>query len=199
MMLVETPSVLTDRLLAAAIELFSERGLDKAGVAAIARRAGVTTGAIYARWSGKQEMLLDALDLVMTAHLDRVLSGQSGRSADQILESLGADLMVREPASDALLMEALAAAHRDADFRRMLNQRLVEQEAKLAAVVDTGKDDGMIDRGLSTEAVVALCQAISFGFVMFAVIDKPLPAADGWSTVINRLITAALPIAPPTP
>ncbi len=198
MTLVETREVLTERLLASAIELFAERGLEKAGVAAIARRAGVTTGAIYARWTGKHEMLLDALDLVMTAHLDQALSGRAGASADQILESLGADLMIRDAASDALLMEAVAAAHRDAEFRTMLNQRLGEQEFKLATVVDTGKADGLIDPDLSTDAVVALCQAISFGFVLFSVIEKPLPAADEWSTVINRLITAALPITPPT-
>ncbi len=41
-----TSDDITDRLLTAAIEVFTERGIEKAGVALIARRAGLTTGAI---------------------------------------------------------------------------------------------------------------------------------------------------------
>ncbi|MEZ5167132.1 MAG: helix-turn-helix domain-containing protein [Acidimicrobiales bacterium] len=37
-----------------AVEEFTEGGFERAGVAAIARRAGVTTGAIYSRWRGRQ-------------------------------------------------------------------------------------------------------------------------------------------------
>ena len=39
-----------DLLIDAAAEVFAERGYDGAGVAEIARRAGVTTGAIYSRY-----------------------------------------------------------------------------------------------------------------------------------------------------
>ena len=60
-----TSDGITDRLLTAAIEVFTERGIEKAGVALIARRAGLTTGAIYSRWEGKQDLLLDALDVVL--------------------------------------------------------------------------------------------------------------------------------------
>ena len=52
---------LTERLLQAAAEVFAENGYEKAGVAEIARRAGVTTGAIYSRYSGKAELGGDGL------------------------------------------------------------------------------------------------------------------------------------------
>ncbi len=188
---------LTDRLLRGAIEVFSERGLDKAGVAAIARRAGVTTGAIYSRWSGKQEMLLDALDLVMAEEVAMLLDSGPGAAVSEILESLGADLLDRDAAADALLMEALAAARRDDDFRIMLLDRVQDQEKHLARVIEQGKDDGLVDPGLSTEAIVTLCHAISLGFVTLASIQKPLPDVDGWSTVIRRVVSAALPESTP--
>jgi len=190
---------LTNRLLGAAIGVFAERGLDKAGVAAIARRAGVTTGAIYSRWAGKQEMLLDALDLVMTAELSRLLTSDDDASVADILESLGADLLIREDATDSLLMEAVSAAHRDPEFRSMLNVRFAEQEVRLAVMVDQGKASGVIDPALSTDALVALCHAISLGFVIFANIDKPLPPADEWNAVIHRLIRSASPQDPSDP
>ena len=50
-----------DLLIKAAAEVFAERGYAGAGVAEIARRAGVTTGAIYSRYSGKSELLLLSL------------------------------------------------------------------------------------------------------------------------------------------
>ena len=47
------------RLLDAAVTEIAERGPDRATVAAIARRAGLTTGALYARWPGKRDLLND--------------------------------------------------------------------------------------------------------------------------------------------
>ena len=52
---------LSERLLHAAAEVFAEMGYERAGVAEIARRAGVPTGAIYSRYTGKAELLLDAV------------------------------------------------------------------------------------------------------------------------------------------
>ena len=57
-----------DLLIDAAAEVFAERGYDGAGVAEIARRAGVTTGAIYSRYSGKSELLLEALNRSFEMH-----------------------------------------------------------------------------------------------------------------------------------
>ena len=51
----------TERLVTAAAQVFAERGYDGAGVQEIARRAGLTTGAIYSRFSGKAELLAEAI------------------------------------------------------------------------------------------------------------------------------------------
>ena len=51
----------------------------------------------------------------------------------------------------------------------------------------------------STRAILTLCQAISFGFVVMGAIEKPTAEADEWNTVIHRLITAALPAPSPDP
>lgn len=189
---------LTERLLAAAVDVFIEKGFDKAGVAAIARSAGVTTGAIYARWSGKHEMMLDALDLVMMDQLEQLLTSE-GTDVAGILGALGSELVVRSSSADALIAEALVIARRDREFHAMLTRRMAEQEARLARLIENGKDRGILDPALPTEAIVALCHALSLGFAMFGTIDRPMPSADGWNAVIQRLITAARPPStPPT-
>lgn len=43
----------TRRLLDAAAQAFVEHGYERAAVSDIARRAGVTTGAVYPRWPRK--------------------------------------------------------------------------------------------------------------------------------------------------
>ena len=183
---------LTDRLLAAAVDVFTEKGFEKAGVAAIARAAGVTTGAIYARWRGKQEMMLDALDVVMLDQLEQMLSSDGAGVAD-VLGALGSELVRRSPSADALIAEAMVIARRDPEFQAMLTRRIGEQEARLAKLIDDGKAAGILDPALPTEAIVALCHAISLGFAMLGSIDLALPDADGWNALIERLIIAARP------
>jgi TetR/AcrR family transcriptional repressor of uid operon len=189
--------VTTQHLLDAAIEVFSERGFDKAGVAEIARRAGLTTGAIYSRWPGKREMLVDALDVVMSHHLLRLLGG-TALSAPDVLASLGADLLVTddEPGR-ALLLEAFAIARRDPEFGAMLDRRIADDESRLHAIVEAGREEGYLDPELSIEAIVTLCQAIGLGFVLRRVVNRSLPPADEWNTLIERLIAAAAPAADP--
>lgn len=183
----------TQQLLDAAIEVFSERGFDKAGVAEIARRAGYTTGAIYSRWAGKRDMLVDAVDLVMSHHLLRLLGGTT-LSAPDVLASLGADLVVTDDESSrALLLEAFVTARRDPEFGAVLARQLADEEGRLHAIVASGKRNGDIDPALSTEAIVTLCHAIGLGFLLRRVVDRPLPAADEWNGLVERLIGAVTP------
>lgn len=51
-----------DRLLAAAAELFAERGVDNTSIGAIAESADRTSGAIYDHFGGKDGLLLALLD-----------------------------------------------------------------------------------------------------------------------------------------
>jgi AcrR family transcriptional regulator len=48
-------------ILAAALDLFAERGPDALGIEQVAARAGVGKATIYRRWHGKEDMLLDAV------------------------------------------------------------------------------------------------------------------------------------------
>lgn len=185
----------TQQLLDSAIDVFSERGFDKAGVAEIARRAGYTTGAIYSRWAGKREMLVAAVDVVMSHHLLHLLGGTT-LSAPDVLGSLGADLVITDDEmSRALLLEAFVTAKRDPEFGAMLDRQLADDESRLSAIVVAGQAQGYIDPELSIEAIVTLCQAIGLGFVLRRVVDRPLPAADEWNALIERLISAAAPPA----
>ncbi len=186
----------SDRLIDAAIEVFAERGIEKAGVALIAERAGLTTGAIYNRWSGKHDLLLDALDVVLVKQVAELLSIGPDSQTTDVLETMGDELLRRDPASDAIVLEAVVMARRDPDFGEVFAARLDDGRQRLTDLIDQGKAAGAIDSALSTPAIVALCRSISLGFVVMSALGQSLVAAEEWNPVVNRLLTAATPTLP---
>lgn len=60
-----------ERIRDAAIILISRHGLANASVAHIAQQAGVSTGYLYRHYAGKEELLNDLLDRVLTRISDR--------------------------------------------------------------------------------------------------------------------------------
>lgn len=183
---------LGERLLAAAAQVFAERGYDGAGVAEIARRAGVTTGAIYSRFSGKAELLVAALQAHTSDEFDELFADHrfDGRMED-ILVVAGSQLVKRDPdPGEALLLEAFVAARRDPHVADLLRQTMHDRQASLAQVIEAAKAGGGIDGDLDTEALVAFCHAVGFGFLLFEVVGLPRPAPGAWEQLITRLVAA---------
>src|SRR4051794_27801075 len=129
-----TVDLTRERLIDAAAKVFAERGYDRAGVQEIARRAGLTTGAIYGRFRGKAELLQAAIESRTTDELDDLFTSHSfaGHATD-ILKVVGAHLVTPNDSDEsegALLLEAFVAARRDAEVGDSL-QALIEERAQL--------------------------------------------------------------------
>jgi AcrR family transcriptional regulator len=180
------------RLLDAAAEVFAERGYEGAGVAEIARRAGVTTGAIYGRFTGKADLLAAALDARTSDELDALFADHrfEGRAED-ILTVVGSHLVDRTPTSgEPLLLEAFVAARRDPAVAELLRDRMDERHGRLVEIIEAAKAGGGISDELDTEALVTFCHAVGFGFLLFEAFDAPLPAAAPWERLIDHLVNA---------
>ena len=191
---------LTDRLLHAAAEVFAEKGYERAGVAEIARRAGVTTGAIYNRFGGKAELLLEAVDHHVPDSLDNVLNGASesiGRlPATKVLSTLGDHLLDDLDGGHGLFLEAVVAARRDPELAARLRERVADEGRRLGKLVDEGTSDGLLDPDLDQQAVVRLAHAIGFGMLLTRSMGLDLPDPDHWHVVIGRVLDGlALPPA----
>ena len=195
-----TTDDLTERLLHAAAEVFGDKGYEKAGVAEIARRAGVTTGAIYSRYSGKADLLLDAVDHHVPRELTALLSG-SGKSGSpvDVLSQLGAHLVDQLDEGAGLLLEAVVAARRDPDLAERLRRRVEDEDARLGKLVDEATADGLFDSDLDRLAIVRVAHAIGFGMLLTRSMGLDLPSADSWTAVIDRVIGAAGPKETTTP
>ncbi len=130
-------SEITKRLLDAAVVEFSERGFEAARVADITRRSGLTTGSIYARWRGKREFFLAAVNHVVSQRL--MGNSAKRRQLDPITATLGAD-QLRSVDDDAsgLFLEAYVLARRDAAMRAGIAQAVDAEADALSKLVNEG-------------------------------------------------------------
>lgn len=181
-----------EKLVAAAAEVFAEKGYDGAGVAEIARRAGYTTGAIYGRFSGKAELLLAAIEAHSDSELDRLFNEHNfeGKVTD-ILTTVGSHLVTDDLGpNNALLLEAFVAGRRDPEMRQRMREALDLRGDRLADLVTEAQATGAIDPALDTEAVVRFCHALGFGFLLFRAVELDLPDPGPWEALIARLVDA---------
>ena len=180
---------LSERLLHAAAEVFAEMGYERAGVAEIARRAGVTTGAIYSRYTGKAELLLDAVDHHVPDQIEQLLrSEHHDGTATDVLASLGGHLLDDLPSGYGLFLEAIVAARRDPDLAERLRLRVEDEDRRLGKLVDEATSDGLFDADLDEQAIVRLAHAIGLGMLLTRSMGLSLPSPDHWHTVIDRVL-----------
>ena len=183
-----------DLLIKAAAEVFAERGYAGAGVAEIARRAGVTTGAIYSRYSGKSELLLEALKRSFVLHLgDAIASALSGENSAENFDQDGVGirsigLLANDEWKDhdALFLEAVVASRRDEEIATMLSQRLETAGTFLAKRIDTQKANGPVDSSFDTDALKTYALAMRMGFSVLRSLNYEMPDPDEWQTVLNQ-------------
>ena len=183
-----------DLLIKAAAEVFAERGYAGAGVAEIARRAGVTTGAIYSRYSGKSELLLEALKRSFVLHLgDAIASALSGENRaenfdqdDVGIRSIGLLANDEWKDHDALFLEAVVASRRDEEIATMLSQRLETAGTFLAKRIDMQKANGPVDSSFDTDALKTYALAMRMGFSVLRSLNYEMPDPDEWQTVLNQ-------------
>ena len=185
----------TERLLEAAVAAFAEHGFEATRVAQIARHAGLTTGAIYSRWPGKRDLIVAAVRYLAPKcmNLPPVNDEVPAREA---LAAVGADLISTDDvvARDVML-EACVSARRDDSFQAAVAHSMKEEATKLGAIVSRGKVEGSIDPDLSTNAIVALYQAISLGMhlVVSSQPEERHVPGEEWDALISRLLEAAGP------
>jgi AcrR family transcriptional regulator len=176
----DTTSSTRDRLVAAAIEVFAEQGYEGARLQDIARAAGLTTGAVYANYRGKAELLFDAIGARAGAEVDGLLQGTASVGARAVLERLGDRLPEPRPDAPSLLLDAVVAARRDDELAALLRERLGRRESMLADVVANAKDDGTFTEAVTTESIARFCTMLATGALVLRGLGIEQPDPDDW-------------------
>ncbi|HET6950857.1 MAG TPA: TetR/AcrR family transcriptional regulator [Acidimicrobiales bacterium] len=179
-----------DRLLWAAYELLITRGYDATTVQAVARRAGLTTGAIYANFGGKQDLMAQAvldewyrterasLDQYLAVHApgDLAALAEGVEALADAFTMLLAHHIAAPPAPEhRLLTEVTGAIIREdlSESPLLVSVRLIEQLTRTS--VENGKAKGTISQDLSTDALVAVIVNVYLGAITSKSLGLPQP------------------------
>ena len=164
-----------ERLLAAAIEVFVEQGYEGARLQDIARTAGLTTGAVYANFRGKEELMFAAIGARVGVEVDALLAEahrpQPARDVGDARRPTRAAARRQPP----LLIDAIAAARRDDDLAAALRERLATREQVLVDVVERGKSDGSIDPALDSDAFARFGLTLAMGALVLRTLQVDAP------------------------
>src|SRR3954469_11814034 len=186
---VETLTI-RERLLDAAADVFAEQGYDRARVQDIARRAGLSTGAIYGNFRDKADLLADAIEIGMrTAVTDLERARRAGASAIELLELMGKSLTVNAGSRQRrLLTEALAAARRDPEAAERVRHVIETSEADLARVIERARRDGAVASHIATSALARFSMAVALGYHEIEGAGLPAPDGHEWSELMTHVI-----------
>jgi AcrR family transcriptional regulator len=174
----------------AAARVFELKGYEGATVSQIASEAGVTTGAIYAHYESKAELLVDALREHSERVLGALLLAPGGPTAAvDILMALGVRLRDRKDDS-GLLVEALLASRRDVELGRVLADALLEREATMAALIAGAQSQGELNSGVSAAAAARFALMLGLGSVLVTALDLPETDSTDWTEFMRQFIGA---------
>jgi AcrR family transcriptional regulator len=181
-----------ERLVEAAADVIAEEGYDRAGVQEIARRAGLTNGAIYANFRDKSELLAEAVETGLLRLFGRMDEAHmAGASAAQVIEMVGRTLALYTPArSRTLIAEALAAARRDPDVGVRVRQLLGTLETRVTNAVAEAREDGDIAEDVDPAALARFGVALAIGYHVTYATGMAEPDPDAWTRLMSRVVAS---------
>ena len=180
------------RVVEAAAAEFIERGYDAAVISNIARRAGVTPGAIYPRWPHKSDLMVAALDHIFDQLLPEQRMkdmGIAGLSASDILALWASNALTSDDLQD-VLVQVFGSARNNAAVRERLERFLNDQADEFHSLVERAKDEGFCDPDLDSVAVTLLLQAAGIGthLVLSAgLADRHIPSVEAWVELVLQV------------
>ncbi|MFI6764866.1 TetR/AcrR family transcriptional regulator [Streptomyces sp. NPDC050355] len=195
------------RLLAAAAELFAERGVNGTSVEQIAERAGYTRGAFYGNFEDKNALVAELLHDRTRRELEEVRSltegAASGADALDKLRAWNRDRAQHLPQWLALRMELVLYALRNDELRPLLAEReLLARDAHatgleqaftscgvaspadpafLALIVHALEDGLLIQRLLAPDGIQEDVVVDAFGLLLrsWTALAQQAPAGEG--------------------
>lgn len=179
------------RILDAAAAVFAERGIEAGSLDQVAAAAGLTKGAIYSSFSGKDDLVLALMEEHVAGRLGAATEAASSAGSfseasfdagGRLLEAVHAD-----PAWHRLFLELWGRAMRDPAVHAELAERRREVRARLAAAVQRVADERGVELALPADQAATVILALSNGFAIEGGIEKESVPDDLFGRVLSLL------------
>ncbi|RZQ65327.1 TetR/AcrR family transcriptional regulator [Amycolatopsis suaedae] len=175
-----------ERLLTAAAELFTERGVNGTSVEQIAERAGFSRGAFYGNFADKQELVRELLLERTRAEESEVRAmGASFAAASEELRAWNRERAEHLPQWLALRLELVLHALREPDSRPLAAERDRRAQAAIADGVRANTP------GADADFLALLIHALEDGLLIQHLLDPERVPADVVVDAVSYLLGTA--------
>lgn len=179
---------LRERLLDAAAHVFAEKGYDGTKIQHVVKAAGLSTGAVYGRFTSKNDLLREAVVTRATPQAEYRPEGVR-RVADLVARAVS----VLDPQltdAEALLLETYVTARREPEVAAALDESNRAWHRAVAPLVEAALVDGTVDDGVDPEAVLFLVRALRAGMLLHRGSGLPTPDPQSWEALVARVVAS---------
>ena len=161
-----------DRILAAAARVFSEKGYHSSTIADVVRESGLSVGAIYTHFSGKDELIRLACDGIAARGLDELAErlGPARTTAERLTIAIALYVETIDEYDEApgqiSLVQAWAEADREPGVREMLAGRRERLVGAGRYLISQGVASGELPAWLDVDAVTRGFLALLDGLLL---------------------------------
>lgn len=175
-------------LVEAALEEFATKGYEAATVAGIAERAGVTTGALYAHFEGKLDLLVATMGVRSPNEFMRTVIEAAANPWNEVVSLLGRELGTRPDRRSLLGLDVIVVARRDPQVAETLRRNLDTYLDAMERATEMGIEAGVLDPPLAPRDTARLFALISFGMLIFTALGEESPSQGAFDRMIDLLL-----------
>jgi TetR/AcrR family transcriptional regulator, repressor for uid operon len=169
-----------------AAELFAERGYMQTSIRDIARRGGLTTGAIYGHFRNKADLLAEAISQRTARELEAdAVGGAVEVDHVETLTRLGREFSKRRRLR-ALIVQGAAAAQTDEETRMQLRDEQLSHLRSWIKGYEQARERLGIDPSVDLQAAVLYTWAAEVGLGVLEAVGIEPRSRKGWSDAHNR-------------
>ena len=152
----------------------------------LARRSSLTTGAIYAHFLNKAELLVEAIDARVATDVE-----PPGERPEVTFRDYLTDLNRRFPERAdlrALLLEGATAARNDAAVRERLTAEQGDRVRSWVEEYEAAQAGGELDPAVDMRTVVLMLWSMELGLGVIEALGLEAPAPEDWADLTGRFI-----------
>jgi hypothetical protein len=151
----------------------------------------LTTGAIYAHFSGKLDLLLATIGLTPVDDVVDSFATMASLPWSEASRLMSESLAARPDRRMQLLLDAIVFAKRDPHVAEILRQGLKSYLTAMTRANDTGVELGFIDPALHTDDLARLFALLTFGRVVFGALEEDPPCDDAFRRFTDLVMQSA--------
>src|ERR1700683_306061 len=145
------------QVLDAAVQLFSERGIDSTSMDAIAETSGVSKATIYKHWQDKDALCLEVMGHLHGLDEELPVFDSGDLRADLIAQLRYQPAADRQALREKMTPDLIAYASRNRAMGTVWRARVIEPaRVALTNIIKRGEKRGLLRRGIDPEIAIAL-------------------------------------------